>query len=157
MGGNCKACPVEDIGMGVSVIVEVPDGVTTCGGGGGGATAVVLAPAPQPTEPNAAKSKAAARALPIARRFPSMAFSASRTLLNARRATHANTTSNGHSRNPGMCRKRIRGRLNHAALPRVFTITVNGAGIPAVMVTLAGAMHAAPRGAPPHVNATVPL
>src|SRR5260370_41613043 len=106
MGGNCKACPVEDIALAVSVIVEVPDGVTTCGGGGGGATAAVLAPAPQPTEPNAAKSKAAARALPIAGRFPSMAFSASRTLLNARRATHANA-SNGHRRNPDMGRKRI--------------------------------------------------
>ncbi len=143
----------------MSMIVEVPDGVTTCGGGGGGgggATAAVLAPAPQPAEPNEAHSKAAARAVPIASRFPSMTFSASQTLLNASRTTHANA-SNDHRCNPEMGQKRIRGGATKAALPLVFTLTVNGAGNPAMMVTLAGAMHTAPRGAPPQVNATVPL
>jgi len=43
MGGNCSGCWVGDIALGVTVIVEVPDGVTM---GGGGATEAL--PLPQP-------------------------------------------------------------------------------------------------------------
>ena len=43
------------------------------------------------------------------------------------------------------------------APPFVETVTVNGAGTPFEIVTLAGTWHTALRGAPLHVNETVPL
>jgi len=43
------------------------------------------------------------------------------------------------------------------APPLVDTDTVNGAGALLAMDTLAGIWHVAPSGAPPQVNATVPL
>ena len=44
MGCNCRDLPDEDVALGVTVIVEVPDGVTTCGGTGASAAL----PPPQP-------------------------------------------------------------------------------------------------------------
>ncbi len=43
------------------------------------------------------------------------------------------------------------------ALPLVVTVTVNGAGIPFAIDTLAGTWHIAPSGAPLHASETVPL
>jgi hypothetical protein len=63
----------------------------------------------------------------------------------------------GHSPNPDTGLKSIRTGDGNAALPLVVTPTVNGAGNPPVMITVAGAMHIAPSGAPLQVKATVPL
>jgi len=65
--------------------------------------------------------------------------------------------SNGHIPNPDTGLKSIRTGDRNAALPLVVTPTVNGAGNPPAMITVAGAMHTAPSGAPLQVNATVPL
>jgi len=50
MGVNCSGWPVKDVAVGVTMIVEVPDGVT---GPGGGATFTLallpLLPPPQPS------------------------------------------------------------------------------------------------------------
>src|SRR5260370_33650015 len=44
MGCSCRDLPDKDVALGVTVIVEVPDGVTTCGGTGASAAL----PPPQP-------------------------------------------------------------------------------------------------------------
>ena len=48
MGGNCSGCPEEDIAVGVIVMVEVPEGVTTDGGVMIGGEVVTALPLPQP-------------------------------------------------------------------------------------------------------------
>ena len=140
----------------VTMIVEVPEGVTMDGGvtGGGGVTSEL--PLPQPAAYNTEHKKIAVRAplrpkrLPLAsssniQRFPAM--------INRRRA-HAKAGST-RMRAVGLKRHGVDG--GSIAAPLVDTVTVKSAGAPLAIATVAGTWHVAPSGAPLQASDTAPL
>src|SRR5258708_366712 len=156
MGCSCSGCPEGDIADGVIVIVEVPEGVTMAGGvtGGGGVTAEL--PLPQPAAYNTEHRKIAVRALLLAKRLPLAASS------NIQRFFLANTKTRAIARrintrisSPGTKGPGIEG--GSTAAPLVDTVTVNSAGAPLAIATVAGTWHVAPSGAPEQASDTVPL
>jgi hypothetical protein len=152
MGGSWRGLPVEDMALGVTVIVEVPDGVTI--GGGGGTTEAL--PPPQPATPQATQKTALARTVASLKRLEPPAFCKVRKVLEASRRSSASAKKGNRCR-PGVGLRRNGAKGGEMAEPLVVTVTVKGAGAPPEIETLAGSWQAAPRGAPLHVSVTVPV
>jgi hypothetical protein len=141
---------VEDMALGVTVIVEVPEGVKM---GGGTMEAV---PPPQPATAQDTQKTALAKIVVSLKRLGSSACCKVRRVLEAskRRSASANK---GNRRRTGVSLKRSGVYGGEMAEPLVVTVTVNGAGAPPEIETLAGTWQAAPRGAPLQVSDTVPV
>jgi hypothetical protein len=150
MGGSCNGLPVEDMALGVMMIVKVPEGVKM----GGGTTEAD--PPPQPATAQVMKITALARTVASLRRLGPPARCELRRVLEA--SKRARTSDNKrHARRPGMGLKRRGAEGGALAEPLVVTVTVNGAGAPLEIETLAGSWQAAPTGAPLHMSDTVPV
>jgi hypothetical protein len=150
MGGSWSGWPVEDMALGVTIIVEVPEGVTI----GGGTTEAL--PPPQPARPQAAQKTAIARIVASLKCQEPPAFCKVRRVLDERRRTSV-SANKGQTRRPGIGLMRSGADNGALAAPLVVTVTVNGTTAPFEIDTLAGTWQAAPRGAPLHVRDTVPV
>jgi hypothetical protein len=150
MGWSWSGLPVEDMALGVTIIVEVPEGVMMGGG------TIEAVPPPQPAMPQATQKTALARTVASLKRLGPRAFCKVRRVLEASTRSSA-STNKGNTRSPGMGPKRSREKGGALAAPLVVIVTVKGAGAPLEIETLAGTWQAAPRGAPVHVSDTVPV
>jgi hypothetical protein len=123
--------PVEDMALGVTVIVEVPEGVKM---GGGTMEAV---PPPQPATPQATQKTALARTVESLKRMGPPACCEVRSVLEARRRTSASAKM-GNRRRTGVGLRRRGAYGAEIAEPLVVTVTVNGTTAPFEIDTLAG-------------------
>ena len=116
----------------MTVMVEVPEGVTA---GGGGATAAL--PPPQPTALRIAPKMTAARTPENVKRRAPLVLPDSRSPFRKRRRTSVNARkgSSGTLENGGGASG---GESGVRADPLVVTVTVNGVAIPFARDTLAG-------------------
>src|SRR5580693_991043 len=99
MGWSWSGLPVEDMALGVTVIVEAPEGVMM---GGGTMEAV---PPPQPARPQAAQKTAIARIVASLKCQEPPAFCKVRRVLDERRRTSV-SANKGQTRRPGVGLKR---------------------------------------------------
>jgi len=155
MGWSWSGIPDKDVADVVSVIVEVPDGVTMDAGGEGDGVTVGLA-LPQPAAQNTAHRRIPAKAPQCAQRLARGALSDIQQFLAAFIKTRA-TASRSSTRIPTGRTKRLGIEGGSMAPPLVDTVTVNGVGTPLAIETVAGTWHAAPSGAPLQESDTVPL
>lgn len=142
--------PVEDMALGVTVIMEVPEGVMMGGG------TVEAVPPPQPATPQVTQKTALARTVASLKRLGPPACCEVRRVLEASTRISA-STNKGNRRRTGVGLKRSGAYGGEMAEPLVVTVTVNGTTAPFEIDTLAGTWQAAPRGAPLHVRDTVPV
>ena len=142
--------PVEDMALGVTVIVEVPEGVKM----GGGTTEAV--PPPQPATAQAREKTTLARTVASLKRLGPPALCKVRRVLEVSKRSSASARK-GNRRKPGVGLKRSGAYGGALADPLVVTVTVNGTTAPPEIETLAGTWQAAPRGASLQVSDTVPV
>lgn len=145
--------PVDDTADGVTVIVNVPCGVTT----GGGVCATGLETLPAPPQPAPLKTSRQAQHANRADNRRELE-PRSRSVLAAAMSTRNNMTTMA-----GMGRKRQSGSSDGGVIsmgsipaPVVLTATVKAVGLPFDTGTLAGTEHVAAVGAPLHASATLP-
>src|SRR6266571_2128845 len=118
MGCSCRDLPDEDVALGVTVIVEVPDGVTTRGGTGASAAL----PPPQPATHKSVSSAITAMFLLTAK--PASGWSEEKLPFLATKTSNRDRMwTKGPSGGEF-------GNGNTTAPPLVVTITVNGKGFP---------------------------
>jgi len=150
MGWSWSGLPVEDMALGVTVIVEVPEGVMTGGG------IRLMPPPPQPAMPRAEHKTPVVRIMRSLKRLGRVESWNSWPSLKAIQRTSVRANE-GHTGSPGLGLMRSGAEGGKMAEPLVVTVTVNGAATPFEIDTLAGSWQAAPKGAPLHVSDTVPL
>jgi len=148
-----EASPRKDIALMVTVIVEVPDGVTT----GGVARGVGATERHFPSRNRAwitEQRKISAGAPLHAKRPARNARSNIHRFIIAFSKTERAPEAGAREFQP---QERSVSESSAAArpLPLVVTVTCNDAGTPFAIDTLAGTWHVAPRGAPLHVSDTL--
>ena len=145
--------PDADIAVSVTVIAEVPDGVTR---GAGTTAAAPELPPPQPASGTSMQSAITVRTVVCVQQLVIVGPGDALRMLAKKSKTSA-VSATPKTRRPvlGVNRKGICGGI--LAAPLVVTITANGTAAPLVTERVEGTWHAAPTGAPLQAREMLPV